>query len=716
MITIAVAGAKRGVGVTHTAISIATALKKKLKTAVLQKYNDSSFLSLGQELGEIEDGAEGDYFRYSGVDYFLKDKGFALFGKEYECLICDYADHIGEELLHADYVFFVMPTRAWQRNEPDVIDACERLDGIVGLENVYVVAPFANKSAQKCLKEFFGKGTVMFTDYEEDPFSESGMCLDGIIVSSKGDKKKFKLLESKITELEKKTAESEQEKEKIQSRLKEKEAKLREHIETLSKTEEELLSVKEKAEQTEVLLKESEEAVREKEKLVQAKEADIREKEESLKEKEEEVKEKEASITSYTLKLREQEEALRQEKTKKEELEHSYKQKLTEKEAEAKKLEERLYASTHDELTGLQNRRSFNEALKGMSEYILIFFDVNELKETNDTYGHSAGDKLLKTVSEVIHEVFPRTYRVGGDEFNVITDKSEFNEDKLREIDNKLRDITENRQEKFTYSVAYGYADSSEGTPEEVRNLADMRMYEDKKLKKGVPAEEVKEVEENQNISGYTSSTSSPEVPEPPMPAKPVKRREEPVFSPDTVIPNTLPFGEDDPFKKALDTMFFTKINVAYETTQYRELTLWVFATEYVKPPVTVKTIVVYEDNGYKCLYGTNNELTVNGVTFVVNGRFSDNGEFKTAVIPLTEACKVLDRQEVVNQGDYTPKHFGLCLNGAEVYPIRQNIDGMCDSVILKDGELTLSKGYEQIDGKTYELVLSFETFEAVEA
>ena len=81
--------------------------------------------------------------------------------------------------------------------------------------------------------------------------------------------------------------------------------------------------------------------------------------------------------------------------------------------------------SKSDQLTGLLNRRGFKDCLASLPEgrrFAFIFGDLNELKETNDTLGHEAGDQLLCAAAEIFlhvgHEDF--IFRMGGDEFLMV--------------------------------------------------------------------------------------------------------------------------------------------------------------------------------------------------------------------------------------------------------------------------------------------------------
>ncbi len=93
-------------------------------------------------------------------------------------------------------------------------------------------------------------------------------------------------------------------------------------------------------------------------------------------------------------------------------------------------LELRRLATT-DGLTGISTRRAFKEdaqkflslARRHRSQLSAIAFDVDKFKAINDTYGHAAGDVVLKAVSKVAEESLRESDllgRVGGEEFAVI--------------------------------------------------------------------------------------------------------------------------------------------------------------------------------------------------------------------------------------------------------------------------------------------------------
>ncbi|HEX4932329.1 MAG TPA: PAS domain S-box protein, partial [Gemmatimonadaceae bacterium] len=96
---------------------------------------------------------------------------------------------------------------------------------------------------------------------------------------------------------------------------------------------------------------------------------------------------------------------------------------------ERKEAEEALRRmSLSDPLTGLYNRRGFsmlaqqhlNAARTYPGHAILLYFDLDDFKPINDTYGHAAGDEALKEVAQILQETFRDSDlcgRLGGDEF-----------------------------------------------------------------------------------------------------------------------------------------------------------------------------------------------------------------------------------------------------------------------------------------------------------
>ncbi|MGF1765032.1 sensor domain-containing diguanylate cyclase, partial [Aliivibrio kagoshimensis] len=94
------------------------------------------------------------------------------------------------------------------------------------------------------------------------------------------------------------------------------------------------------------------------------------------------------------------------------------------------KMEELESDANTDNLTGAHNQRYLEEVVNGLYRSIwpsqsvgMIFFDLNKFKPINDTYGHDAGDYILKKITERLESKLRTTdllFRVGGDEFIIL--------------------------------------------------------------------------------------------------------------------------------------------------------------------------------------------------------------------------------------------------------------------------------------------------------
>ena len=90
-----------------------------------------------------------------------------------------------------------------------------------------------------------------------------------------------------------------------------------------------------------------------------------------------------------------------------------------------------LFQASHDELTGLVNRREFQSRLSRVwhgtvdrgGQHVLCCIDLDQFKIVNDTYGHAVGDHMLKQIVTIMRGLFrdrDTLARIGGDEFGVI--------------------------------------------------------------------------------------------------------------------------------------------------------------------------------------------------------------------------------------------------------------------------------------------------------
>ncbi|MCK5785071.1 MAG: GGDEF domain-containing protein [Candidatus Sabulitectum sp.] len=151
-----------------------------------------------------------------------------------------------------------------------------------------------------------------------------------------------------------------------------------------------------------------------------------------------------------------------------------------------KKLE---YESSHDALTGLFNRRSYEKMIQSeiarctrySSKLSLIVFDVDKFKLINDHNGHGAGDRVLADIAEAVKDSIRVTdvvFRVGGDEFAVISPETDA--DGAFQLAEKIRKRIE--QHSFatgnTETVSLGIAEFKKGITKKVLyRHADTALY-----------------------------------------------------------------------------------------------------------------------------------------------------------------------------------------------------------------------------------------------
>jgi len=77
----------------------------------------------------------------------------------------------------------------------------------------------------------------------------------------------------------------------------------------------------------------------------------------------------------------------------------------------------------HDELTGLPGRRAFNQAVAALDgEYAIAMLDIDHFKRFNDSFGHDAGDQVLRLVAARMMDVggSGKAFRYGGEEFAIV--------------------------------------------------------------------------------------------------------------------------------------------------------------------------------------------------------------------------------------------------------------------------------------------------------
>lgn len=163
--------------------------------------------------------------------------------------------------------------------------------------------------------------------------------------------------------------------------------------------------------------------------------------------------------------------------------------------------EELAELSLVDDLTGLYNRRGLRTlvdqqrrlAARRRERLVLLFVDVDGLKEINDLYGHASGDFVIQQTAEILRHVFRSSdivARVGGDEFVVVA--LEANERSAARLESRLHETVDewNRTSRHSFSLAISvgsvsFSPDDEWDLQELLAAADRGMYAAKRSKAG---------------------------------------------------------------------------------------------------------------------------------------------------------------------------------------------------------------------------------------
>jgi diguanylate cyclase (GGDEF)-like protein len=163
-----------------------------------------------------------------------------------------------------------------------------------------------------------------------------------------------------------------------------------------------------------------------------------------------------------------------------------------------RQIDELRRISTTDPLTGLQNRRGMQAALRASLDRLdqsgplaLLLIDVDGLKEINDELGHASGDRVLRSVAAAIRLTVRETdigSRWGGDEFAIVAPRTALDAaDRL--VERLQRHLTRHsRSADIAVSVSVGVAIAEKGASvgtdvEELMQIADGSLYRAKDLR-----------------------------------------------------------------------------------------------------------------------------------------------------------------------------------------------------------------------------------------
>lgn len=153
-----------------------------------------------------------------------------------------------------------------------------------------------------------------------------------------------------------------------------------------------------------------------------------------------------------------------------------------------------------DELTQISNRRALDEVLSTLSgQYSIAMIDIDHFKKFNDSFGHDAGDDVLKVVAQTLerHSGHAHVYRYGGEEFTLLfkgidAERAFSYSDELKDIigkrdfyirQNSSRDkkdrgkMNKSEKKKVQITISIGLADGKNIRPVDAIKIADRGLY-----------------------------------------------------------------------------------------------------------------------------------------------------------------------------------------------------------------------------------------------
>lgn len=154
------------------------------------------------------------------------------------------------------------------------------------------------------------------------------------------------------------------------------------------------------------------------------------------------------------------------------------------------------HMSVTDALTGLYNRRHFEDnlereflrAVRYDNNLSFAMIDIDFFKQVNDTYGHSAGDYVLKEVAYIISQTFRKTdmvFRYGGEEFAIIITETPLSKaivplERLRKTVEENNFVFNNQKIDVTVSIGASEVNRQTNTVHQLFDIADAALYKAK--------------------------------------------------------------------------------------------------------------------------------------------------------------------------------------------------------------------------------------------
>jgi diguanylate cyclase (GGDEF)-like protein len=170
---------------------------------------------------------------------------------------------------------------------------------------------------------------------------------------------------------------------------------------------------------------------------------------------------------------------------------------------EERKIQQKLeFLATTDSLSGLYNRaefmnlaqREFAWAKSNNEDLSLLIMDLDNFKIINDTFGHAAGDEMIREMGRIIKASFRKTDiagRIGGEEFSVVLKNASLEE--AKKVAEQFRETVAGRKvmyggQEINFTISIGVAATGGNTTDNVKDIEDILKMADDALYKAKAA------------------------------------------------------------------------------------------------------------------------------------------------------------------------------------------------------------------------------------
>lgn len=328
------------------------------------------------------------------------------------------------------------------------------------------------------------------------------------------------------------------------------------------------------------------------------------------------------------------------------------------------------------EQSGIPNRDAFThftDMIDIDEEYRLICLNIDLYKQ-NKEQGYEAGSRIMRKFYLSLLELNVFVFRICGEKFNILCRNSQ--------LESVKAFLDEDHSDQ--YRIYYGIPDDTYSifTAQEVIEEAKELMYKDRREKVGTTGF-VPMTEENEKIADTQTDLTETSL------------------------------------HKYRSTMWYdiVKLTVRVSKNEMKEYNIYIFPTQKKGAYESVPLIVVADDYvEYKVAYGNAIELILEGCLIAINARFDKEGELVVSVFPDRKDVKKVKVEFVEKKaGVCVPEHFGKYTEEGEIYPIKKNINGLTDYVLLKGEEAILNTtGLVTVNGENYGVYMTSEDIDLV--